>query len=105
MIEINPQLAMVQQLLNKWVKIEKGNIVVQDALRVQVNDDGTINLLDFTMPSMKGRERRNIPQVDVPKWVMESISMLRITEEGSFVADLGFKVTDSLYYISNKEGE
>ena len=81
------------------------NLDVQGALRVHVNEDGTIDLLDFTMPSMKGREQHNIPQVNVPKWIMESISMLRITEAGSFVADLGFKVTDSLYYISNKEGE
>jgi hypothetical protein len=49
--------------------------------------------------------RDNIPQEDVEPWIMESISMLRITEDNNLVPELGFKVSDTLYYILNREGE
>jgi hypothetical protein len=76
-----------------------------DAMRVEVNEDGTINLLDFSLPSLKGRERYNIPQDDVEKWIMDAISMLRITDNNDLVPELGFKLSDSVYYIVNREGD
>jgi len=75
------------------------------AMRVEVNEDGTINLLDFSLPSFKGRKRYNIPQDDVEKWIMDAISMLRITNNNDLVPNLGFKVSDTLYYLSNEEGD
>jgi hypothetical protein len=76
-----------------------------DSMRVEVNEDGTINLLDFSLPSFKGRERYNIPQDDVEKWIMDAISMLRITDNNDLVPELGFKLSDSVYYIVNREGD
>lgn len=77
----------------------------QDAIRVQVNEDGTIDLFDFTLPSESGMERRGVRQEDVPTWVMESISMLRITDPHDYVPEIGFKINDTLYYIRNRAGD
>jgi hypothetical protein len=85
--------------------MEDGLIKTKDVIRVEVNDDGTINLLDFTIPTKSGMRRDDIPQEDVEPWIMESISMLRITEENNLVPELGFKVSDRCYYILNREGE
>jgi hypothetical protein len=85
--------------------MEEGIVQKKDVIRVEVNDDGTINLLDFTLPSKAGMKRFNIPQENVEKWIIESISMLRITDENNLVPELGFKVSDTLYYILNREGE
>jgi hypothetical protein len=71
-------------------------------IRVNVNNNGTIDLLDFGPPVV---DRRGLEQANVPRWVIETISMLRITKEGDLVPDLGFKVSDSLYYIIDREGE
>jgi hypothetical protein len=77
----------------------------QDVLRVSINPDGTFDIVDFTLPSSGERLQTNVPQEDVSKWVMEAVSMLRITNEGEYVREVGFKINDSLYYINEKRGE
>ena len=92
--------------LREWTwMMQKGELKTNDVIRVEVNDDGTINLYDFTLPSKGGMKRLDMSQEDVEPWIMESISMLRITEANSLVPELGFKVSDTLYYILNREGE
>ena len=85
--------------------VEQGIVKTKDTLRVEFNDDGSVNLLDFSMPSMNGRERHNVPQEEVAPWIIQTASMLRITEDGVLVPNLGFKVADNLYYMINREGE
>jgi hypothetical protein len=70
-----------------------------EVIRVHVNDDGTIDLLDFTIPTRSGKAKRCLAQHEVPTWIMEAISMLRITKENDHVPGLGFKVSDDLYYV------
>lgn len=71
----------------------------QDVLRVSINDDGTIDIVDFSLPSDGARIRTALPQDAVPQWVMEAVSMLRITQDGTHVRDLGIKMSDTLYYV------
>jgi len=75
-----------------------------DSYRVTINDNGTFDVVDFTIPSAnKRRLRRNIPQEDVEQWIMEKVSILRIAPEGNLIDGIGFKVHDRLYYI--EEGD
>jgi hypothetical protein len=95
-----------QANLREWTwMMRSGMVNTNDVIRVEVNDDGTVNLYDFTLPSKGGMKRINVPQDDVDKWIMETISMLRITNENDLIPELGFKVSDTLYYILNREGE
>ena len=92
--------------LRTWAHMmEEGLIKTKDIIRVEINDDGTVNLLDFTLPTKGGMKRSNVPQEDVDTWIMETVSMLRIVPEGSLIPMMGFKVSDQLYYILNREGE
>ena len=96
----------VQANIREWAwMMQRGDVNTNDVIRVEVNDDGTVNLYDFTLPSKGGRKRLNVHQDDVEKWIMETISMLRITDENDLIPELGFKVSDTLYYILNREGE
>ena len=85
--------------------MEEGLIKKKAVIRVEINEDGTVNLLDFTMPTKAGMRRNNVPQEDVDTWIIETVSMLRITESNDLIPTLGFKVSDQLYYILNREGE
>ena len=105
LMEINRGF-IAQTIMRQWIHMmEEGLIKTKDVIRVEVNDDGTVNLLDFTMPSKGGMKRINVSQEDVEPWIMESLSMLRITSENDLVPELGFKISDQLYYILNREGE
>ena len=92
--------------LREWTwMMQKGELKTNDVIRVEVNDNGTVNLYDFTLPSKGGMKRLDMAQKDVEPWIMETISMLRIAETNDLVPELGFKVSDTLYYILNREGE
>ena len=94
-----------QANLREWTwMMQRGELSTNDVIRVEVNDDGTVDLYDFTLPSKGGMKRLNVPQVDVEPWIMETISMLRITDENDLIPELGFKVSDTLYYLLNREG-
>ena len=98
----------IQENLGLWgwrSMVEQGIVKTNETLRVEFNEDGTVNLLDFSMPSMNGRERHNVPQEEVAPWIIQAASMLRMTEDGVLVPTLGFKVSDNLYYMVNREGE
>ena len=95
-----------QANLREWTwMMQRGELSTNDVIRVEVNDDGTVNLYDFTLPSKGGMKRLGMAQEDVEPWIIETISMLRITDEGDLIPELGFKVSDTLYYILNREGE
>lgn len=95
-----------QANLREWTwMMQKGEIKTNDVIRVEVNDNGTVNLYDFTLPSKGGMKRLDMAQEDVEPWIMETISMLRIADQNDLVPELGFKVSDTLYYILNREGE
>lgn len=100
---------MEMTIQNNLTEIERqmrdGVIPPNDVMRISVNEDGTINIFDFGLMTLSKRESKNVPQKDVPPWIMESISMLRIVEEGDLVPELGFKVNDHLYYVIDRTGE
>jgi hypothetical protein len=75
------------------------------ALRVTIKDNGLIDIIDFTLPSFKGKLRKNIAQKDAPAWLIRAICTLRIAQEGNYVDGLGLKVSDALYYLEPQEGE
>lgn len=91
--------------LNLEARMAYGELPITDIIRVCVREDGTIDLLDFSLPSRTGRERNGLPQEEVPRWIMETISMLRIAKENDLVPELGFKVSDTVYYVLDKTGD
>jgi|APCry1669188910_1035180.scaffolds.fasta_scaffold156338_2 hypothetical protein len=89
-----------------WIDmVENSNLSYSDVIRVRINPDSTFSLLDFRMPTSMGRKQNSIPQNQVPRWIMETVSMLRIAQENQLIPELGFKVSDTLYYILDREGK
>jgi hypothetical protein len=95
---------------NRKAKLPYGSLIRmmeekgQDVLRVYINDDGTFDIIDFTLPSLGKKQERNIPQEDVPKWILSTVSVLRVATEGDLVEGIGFKVSDRLYFIADRRG-
>jgi len=87
------------------MRIYMNNHDNQDVLRISINDDGTFDITDFALPSEGDKVRKNVPQEDMPQWILESISMLRIADASNLVEGLGFKINDRLYFLQDKRGQ
>jgi hypothetical protein len=99
----NESRAIQQQLHMIATGNEADPDLTQKVLRVSINEDGTIDIVDFALPPDGARIQTNLPQDAVPQWVLEAISMMRITQDGVHVDGLGIKMNDSLYYIKRKD--
>lgn len=117
MFRVNPNplmatLELDSRFTNRWhearslyrmlMEVDNAPDTNQDVLRVSINDDGTIDIVDFTLPPDGARIRTALPQDAVPQWVMEAVSMLRITQDGTHVRDLGIRMSDTLYYVQKR---
>lgn len=101
-LQIMEEIRVVERC---WASMAQDD-TAPDMIRVQVNPDGKFDIVDFTTARRNGRLLyQNAPQEGIPTWIIEAISILRITDTGSVVRGIGFKVNDKLYYIVDKRGE
>ena len=98
-----PQSRLLKDILLQMV-VRTNDDEHRNHMRVDVNPDGTLNIVDFTLPSLGKKQERNIPQEDVPKWILSTVSVLRVATEGDLVEGIGFKVSDRLYFIADRRG-
>ena len=78
---------------------EQFNLPLQNVWRVLVNNDGTVELNDFTLPSSTGKMRDVFKQENLPQWIQDSLSVLMIVDQGVTVEGVGKKITDSIFYL------
>lgn len=83
-------LAMIQ---------EQFELPLTNVWRVLVNNDGTVELNDFTLPSSTGKMRDVFLQENLPQWIQDSLSVLMIVDQGVTVEGVGKKITDSIFYL------
>ena len=93
-------------LMEGLAMMASGDGAAPELLRVSIDDEGKFDIVDFTTPSVSGRVLlRHASQGEVPQWVIEAVSMLRITDRNSVVQGVGFKVQDRVYYIVDRRDE
>ena len=96
----------VNVLRQLWSYMDANQLNEEDLLRVSVDVDGKFDIVDFTTPRRSGKVLyQRAEQEQIPAWIIEAISMLRMTESNSVVGDLGFKVSDRVYYIIDRRNE
>lgn len=96
----------VNVLRQLWSYMDANQLNEEDLLRVSVDVDGKFDIVDFTTPRRSGKVLyQKAEQEQIPAWIIEAISMLRMTESNSVVGDLGFKVSDRVYYIIDRRNE
>ena len=78
---------------------EQFNLPLTNVWRVLVNNDGTVELNDFTLPSSSGKMRDVFKQENLPQWIQDSLSVLMIVDQGVTVEGVGKKITDSIFYL------
>lgn len=97
--------AEIDALRNLWAAMETSihGSEYNDLLRVSIRDSGNFDIVDFTTPRRAGKVLlENALQCEVPEWIMQTVSMLRIADTNSTIDGVGFKLTDRVYYIVDR---
>jgi hypothetical protein len=98
LFEGNDLIDTTQEILLHMIE-EQFNLPLQNVWRVLVNNDGTVELNDFTLPSNTGKMRDVFKQENLPQWIQDSLSVLMIVDQGVTVEGVGKKITDSIFYL------
>jgi len=99
MLRANDPIEHIREIVYGRILMIQESLPMQNVWRVQMTSDGLYMINDFTMPSQSDNIERRIPKDEVPKWVLEQVSVLQITENDTTVDGLGKKISDSVFYI------
>jgi hypothetical protein len=92
--------------LTPMVSMNESEAALRDGvIRVSINTDGTLDILDFTLPSFsrEARRKRNVPQEDAPQWVMNALAVLQVAEPHVVVDDVGYRLPSNVFYLLDPE--
>jgi hypothetical protein len=69
--------------------------------RVKLLDNDEIELSDFTLARREKNfiSTRCLNKADVPKWIVDKISVLQIIPNGEQIDGVGQKVSDQVFYV------
>jgi len=99
MLRANDPIEHIREIVYGRILMIQESLPMQNVWRVQMTSDGLYMINDFTMPSQSDNIERRIPKDEVPKWVLEQVSVLQITENDTTVDGVGKKISDSVFYI------
>jgi hypothetical protein len=85
-------------LLMRMVQ-EQFNLPLQNVWRVNILNNGLVELNDFTLPSSSGKLKESFKQEDLPEWIQDSLSVLMIVDQGATVEGVGKKISNSIFYL------
>lgn len=71
--------------------------------RVEIRDNHTLKLSDFTMPSASDKLNQIVKLNDAPKFIRDALAVLQISQDGTLVEKVGKRISDSVFYVI--EGE
>lgn len=99
MLQANDPIEHIREIVYGRILMIQETLDMQNIWRVKVNPDGSYTLNDFTMPSQSDNIEKQIPEDQVPRWVLEQVSVLQITDNETTVDGVGKKVSGSVFYV------
>ena len=99
MLQANDPIEHIREIVYGRILMIQEPLPMQNVWRVKINDNGCYTLNDFTMPSQSDNIEKLIPKEDVPKWLLEQISVLQIAENETTVDGVGKRISGSVFYV------
>ena len=94
---------MIAMLVADLLGMKQEDLELDNIWRVKVYPDGLVELNDFTMPSKTGKVMDKISQADVPDWIQDALAVLQIVDDGAVVDGVGRKISEQIYYITERK--
>jgi hypothetical protein len=85
--------------LAHMMNMEQQELALSNVWRLEITASGSYKLNDFTLPSNDVIINKMHKKEKVPKWMLESLAVLQILDNGESIEDVGKKIDESIFYI------
>jgi hypothetical protein len=85
--------------LRMMMHMEQQELALNNVWRLEITDNGSYKLNDFTLPTNDVIINKMHTKDKVPKWMLESLAVLQILDNGESIADVGKKIDESIFYL------
>jgi len=85
--------------IEKLMRMEQQELALNNVWRLEITDNGSYKLNDFTLPTNDVIINKMHTKDKVPKWMLESLAVLQILDNGESIADVGKKIDESIFYL------
>ena len=99
MLQSHDPIEHIREIVYGRILMIQEPIPMQNVWRVQISNDGLYMLNDFTMPSQSDTIEKLIPKDQVPKWLLEQVSVLQIADNETSIEGVGKRVSGSVFYV------
>jgi hypothetical protein len=99
MLHAQDPIEHIREIVYGRILMIQEPIPMQNVWRVQISSDGHYMLNDFTMPSQSDTIEKLIPKDQVPKWLLEQVSVLQIADNETSIEGVGKRVSGSVFYV------
>ena len=87
------------KVLKYMMNMEQQELALNNVWRLEITDSGSYKLNDFTLPSNDVIINKNHLKETLPTWMLESLSVLQIIDDGDMVDKVGKKINSSIFYL------
>lgn len=98
-LKIKGDTEKLTRALLLMMDMEQGELALNNVWRLEITKSGAYKLNDFTMPSNDVIINKMHRKKDVPKWMLESLAVLQILDDGESITDVGKKIDNSIFYL------
>lgn len=85
--------------LERMMNMKQEELALNNVWRLEITDSGSYKLNDFTLPSNDVIINKNYLKESLPEWMLESLSVLQIIDDGDMVDKVGKKINSSIFYL------
>jgi len=98
-LKIQGDTEKLTRALLLMMDMEQEELALNNVWRLEITKSGAYKLNDFTMPSNDVIINKMHRKKDVPKWMLESLAVLQILDDGESITDVGKKIDNSIFYL------
>lgn len=97
-VEIKNNKAIGKRLAH-MMNMEQSDLVLNNIWRLEITESGSYKINDFTLPSNEVIINKIHRKKDLPTWMLESLAVLQILNNGESISKVGKKIDSTIFYL------
>ena len=85
--------------LRRMMNMEQSDLVLNNIWRLEITESGSYKINDFTLPSNEVIINKIRRKKDLPTWMLESLAVLQILDNGESISKVGKKIDNTIFYL------